>query len=118
MGAVCYSASWLWLLAGRCHGCVRCGLVGLFILSSYLYLFIDFFDEAYAIGCTDTALRSFFAFFVGNFLLIAMYCYVQTEGAWFDVLAGPGLLIVGTAFALCCYGCRFKNNRKTKIKTN
>jgi len=43
----CYTAWFLHDYYGRCFGTHR-GVVGCFILTSYLYLFIDFYEETYS----------------------------------------------------------------------
>jgi len=43
----CYGAWGFHHFVQRCHGTPRAGLVGCFILLSYLFLFIDFYDATY-----------------------------------------------------------------------
>eukprot|EP01083_Nonionella_stella_P294881 1002220_1 len=43
----CYFAWMAYNLYGRCSGHNRGAIVGCFILTSYLYLFVDFYDETY-----------------------------------------------------------------------
>jgi len=43
----CYSAWVIHVVFGTCFGCDRGAAAGCFILTSYLYLFIDFYDETY-----------------------------------------------------------------------
>ena len=43
----CYSAWMLYNFYGRCSGHNRSAIVGCGILTSYLFLFIDFYDETY-----------------------------------------------------------------------
>jgi fatty acid elongase 3 len=43
----CYYGWGLMRLRQQCFGTHRAGIVGLFILTSYLYLFIDFYDATY-----------------------------------------------------------------------
>jgi len=44
----CYCAWSAKVFLGRCVGTFRAGLVGCFILTSYLYLFIDFYYDTYS----------------------------------------------------------------------
>jgi len=46
--AACYIGWALHNLYGRCSGHNRGAIVGCFILTSYLYLFIDFYEETYS----------------------------------------------------------------------
>ena len=46
--AACYYAWFELSVWGTCFATFRAGLVGCFILTSYLYLFIDFYNEIYA----------------------------------------------------------------------
>eukprot|EP01083_Nonionella_stella_P112619 331515_1 len=43
----CYTAWAIHNFYGRCFGTNRAGIVGIFILMSYLYLFVDFYDATY-----------------------------------------------------------------------
>mmetsp|Transcript_10511 Transcript_10511/g.15790 ORF Transcript_10511/g.15790 Transcript_10511/m.15790 type:complete len:288 (+) Transcript_10511:39-902(+) len=45
--AACYIAWGLHSFWGRCFGTNRAGVVGVFVLTSYLYLFVDFYQTAY-----------------------------------------------------------------------
>jgi len=43
----CYTAWAAYNFYGRCSGHNRGAIVGIFVLTSYLYLFVDFYDETY-----------------------------------------------------------------------
>ena len=45
--AACYTAWFLWRTRGTCFGTNRGAAAGCFILTSYLYLFVDFYEETY-----------------------------------------------------------------------
>ena len=43
----CYTAWAIHNFYGKCFGTNRAGIVGCFILTSYLYLFVDFYESTY-----------------------------------------------------------------------
>merc|ERR1712232_66283 len=45
--AACYTAWATHNFYGKCFGTNRAGIVGCFILTSYLYLFVDFYESTY-----------------------------------------------------------------------
>merc|ERR1712129_290266 len=72
----CYWASYANRWYGRCVGTVRSGLIGLFILLSYLYLFVDFFTDAYK--KKDHRLPNIFLSFVALFISLFIHLCTLT----------------------------------------